>query len=704
MRTFATIEDMLVASAEAVRPPERLTVSQAAEKYHIVNNPGTHVGPFSLEKTPYLREPMDTLQSLDFTGLVMVGPARCGKSVMFPNWMAYSSICDPADMMAVQMTQASARDWSQGDFARMIRYSPEVRERLVPGRQNDNVHDKRFLSGMRVLIKWPTISELSGKTIPRLWLFDYDRMPQDVDHEGSPFDLTRKRAQTYKRFGMCAAEGSPGFEVENPKWLATSPHEAPPTRGILALYNRGDRRRWYWHCPQCKDPFEGDFKLLRYPNSADPMEAAESAVMECPSCGFPIEPDMKQELNLGGRWVREGENGGVPRRSDIASFWLKGPAAAFVSWKEIVLRYLLAQQEYDANGSEEALKTTVNVDQGLPYSPKSVEAGRLPEELRERAAFYAPRGEVPPGVGFLVTTIDVQAGGRPSFVCHTYGIGDGGDIWHVDMWKIRKSERLDEDGERRLIDPAGYPEDWDCLIPEVLERQYPLADGSGRSMAVKIVACDSGGAAATGRAKKADNREGPKVSVTANAYEFWRRLKKRGDGSHLRFHLVKGAPSPNAPEMHRTYPDSQQKNKFAIARGDVPVWLVNSNKVKDRVANKLGRTDPGGQVHFPLWYDSDGGLLDVGWLYMQLTTEVRTTRGWENPSRRRNEAFDLLAYCIAICTTPQIRLDHIDWSKPPAWADPDWTRNTMIVGPAGGAVAVSDAGGPSIEDLADSLG
>jgi hypothetical protein len=70
----AGFEDMVVASAEAVRPPERLTVSQAAEKYHIVNNPGTHVGPFSLERTPYLVEPMDELQSLDFTA--RFSPAR----------------------------------------------------------------------------------------------------------------------------------------------------------------------------------------------------------------------------------------------------------------------------------------------------------------------------------------------------------------------------------------------------------------------------------------------------------------------------------------------------------------------------------------------------------------------------------------------------------------------------------------------------
>ena len=110
---------------------------------------------------PYLVEPMNELVSLDYTGMVFVGPARTGKSDMFFNYMGYTAICDPADMMMVLMTQAVARDWSQGDLAKVFRHSPEIGKRLTPGRQNDNVHDKKFISGMRLLIKWPTITELS---------------------------------------------------------------------------------------------------------------------------------------------------------------------------------------------------------------------------------------------------------------------------------------------------------------------------------------------------------------------------------------------------------------------------------------------------------------------------------------------------------------------------------------------------------------
>lgn len=673
MPTYNSIEEMILATAEAVRPPERISVSEAAERYHIVKNPGQHEGPFSLDKTPYLREPMDVLTSLEYRHMVFAGPARTGKSAMMINWLCHTAITDPADMMVVHMAQHTARDWSQADLAKALRNSPELRKRLLPGRQNDNVYDKQFISGMRLLVTWPTINNLSGKTIPRLWLMDMDRMPLDVDGEGSPFDLTSKRATTFRRYGMAAAEASPGYDIEDPKWMANDSHEAPPTKGILSLYNRGDRRRWYWGCPQCESAFQPQFKLLQWPtiDSKDIMEMAEQTVMVCPHCGLPMEPRQQRELNRSAKWVKSGqiwhpatdEITGTARRSDMASFWMFGPAAGFTDWPELVKKYLNALNDYEATGDEGPLRTTVNVDQGEAYLPKTLEGGRLPETLKARAEDWGGHDEkgdpyVGDRVRFLVATIDVQAGGRPSFVVHIFGVGAGFDIYHVDMFKITKSERLNEVGEREGLDPAGYPEDWDLLVAQVLGRSYPLNDGSGRRMAVKIAACDSGGA----------------DGVTANAYDFYRRLRSNGQAE--RFHLVKGSPSRTETAPIRiSYPNSQQKDRFSIARGDVPVWLVNSNIVKDQVSNMLGRDEPGGQVHFPRWAQD--------WLYSQLTTEIRDpSKGWINPSRRRNEAFDLLAYCVAICDHPDIRIRFIDWEKPPVWAGP-WDENPLVFGGQG---------------------
>lgn len=674
---YRTIQQVRSATLGMLRPPKRMTVSEAAEEYRYLNNPGSYVGYWNNLKAPYLVEPMDTLTSLDFVGMVFVGPARTGKSDMFLNWLSHTALTDPADVMLVHMTQNTARDYSNADLSKLFRHSPKVGAEVAPGKHN--THDIRFKSGMRLLIKWPSISELSGKTVKYTWEMDYDRMEQDVEGEGNPFDLAGKRGESFKRFRMNVAESSPGFAVTNPKWIPKTPHEAPPTKGILELYNRGDRRRWYWKCFQCEEAFEPDFNLFSYPEvdettgeKLESIERAERVVLGCPHCGFPHSPDMKNELNAKGKWIKEGQRWnadgtvtGKARRSNIASFWMKGPAAVFQDWSSLVLNYLQAMEAYESTGDTGPLKKTINTDQGLPFTPPSLEAGLLPEVLKERAEDWGGDKAdpvVPEGVRFLIATVDVQAGARAAFVVQVHGIHANGDISIVDMFKIRKSDRIDEADARKehaLIDPAGYPEDWKLLVPQVIEKTYPLSDGSGRRMQIKMTGCDMGGA----------------DGVTTNAYQFWRWLRDdeacAAKGHRNRFHLVKGEPSKSAPRYRLGYPDANRKDRHSGARGDVPVAFFNGTLLKDQAHGMLTRKEAGGRVRFPWWAEN--------WLYMQLTAEVRTAERWENPSKKRNEAWDLLYYALGISLHSTIRRETIDWDRPPKWAE-EWDKNDLVFG------------------------
>ena len=671
MSTRMTLEKLILKVAEAIRPPERLTVSEAAEKYRYIYNPGSYVGKWNNNTAPYLVEVMDEMTSPDFTGLIFAGPARCGKSDPFFNLLAHTAICDPKDIMLIHMTQATSRDWSQGDLKKVFRHSKQIGARVMPGRQNSNVHDVKFLSGMRLLIKWPTITELSGKTIPLLWLMDMDRMPQDVGGEGNVYDLARKRATTYGRNGMCIAESSPGFEIKNSKWLAETNHQAPPTDGILSLYNRGDRRRWYWRCIECKEPFEGDFKNLSWPDSRDHREAADMVTMDCPVCGYshtheqgPGQPG-KHGLNIGGKWIKDGMvwlpdnsvGGEQAIRSDIASFWLKGTAAAFSTWSDLTFKYLKAMEEYELTGSTKSLKTTVNTDQGHPFSPPKQTGDLLPEELKSRAIDFGDK-VVPPWVRFLLATIDIQ---KNKFVVQVHGIGTDRDITVIDRFDINKSTRKDEDGERLWVSPSSHIEDWYLLIEVVIEKTYPLADSSGRHMKIKNVACDSGG------------RDG----VTGMAYNFWRYLRDDHAGlHHQRFQLLKGDPREGIPRSQIRFPDTDRKDRHAGARGEIPVMFLNSNVIKDQVLGMLQREERGGNVVFPKWLPSS--------FYTELTVEVRTTKGWENPKKYRNESWDLLYYCVGLMLSRHVQIERINWEMPPSWAD-EWDRNDLVFNVSGAA-------------------
>ncbi len=442
----------------------------------------------------------------------------------------------------------------------------------------------------------------------------------------------------------------PGRDVKDVKWRRTSPHEAPPTTGILSLYNRGDRRRWYWPCPHCGEYFQpcGDV-VAGFRDIADPVLASEAAYIQCPSCSGRIMPEQKRELNGCGVWLRDGESisadgsrHGDPRRSRIASFWMEGPAAAYQTLSQLVYKLLTAEQEYETTGSEETLKTVINTDWGLPYLPRASMEQRKSELLEQRAE-PVPSRSVPDGVNFLVATVDVQAGRHRRFVVQVTGYGSRGERWIVDRYNITQSLRCDNNGESLRIDPAGYPEDWDVLLTDVFHKGWPLASDSSQRMRVMAMAVDSGG----------------EDGVTDNAYKFWRRC--RLDGLGKRIYLFKGDSIRRAKLITRTFPDNTGRTgRRAQAVGDVPLWLLQTDVLKDRVNNALWRDSPGpGYVHFPDWLGS--------WFYDELTYEERSSDGkWSKPGRGANEAFDLMVYAEALVILHGY--EKIQWPDAPEWA------------------------------------
>ena len=404
-----TLEHILGSVVSMVRPREKLTVAEWAQKYRYIDRPGFHRGFWSADKTPYLLEPMSVLTSLEYTGMVFAGPARTGKSDMWWNWVGYSADVDPADMIFYGMTDSRALEVGKADWRKFVSMKrPDedqsvIQRLLASGKQN--VKDKRFANGMEVMFRGPSLTELSGKTLPRVWEEDYDRVnvpgpgPDDIDQQGSYFDLGSKRTGTYKRYGMTVAESSPGFEVTERNWIASTPHEAPPTRGILSLYNKGDRRRWYWRCPDCEEAFEPSFNLISFPEEGDNLERAEQAVLVCPHCGCVHGPERKNAMNRGGRWLRDGETWhkdgsvtGTPARSNIASFWMQGPAAGFQDWKSLVKNYLDAMDVFRSTGSMGSLKKFQNTDLGVPFQAPEDENARLPEVLKARAEDWGDGG------------------------------------------------------------------------------------------------------------------------------------------------------------------------------------------------------------------------------------------------------------------------------------------------------------------------
>ncbi|HAW1512976.1 TPA: phage terminase large subunit family protein [Escherichia coli] len=671
----ATAAELRKNTAGIIRAPRRMPVAEAVHKYMRVPVGVGNSIEWDPNLAPYVVEPMNCLASREYDAVIFVGPVRTGKTIgLIDGWVVYNVVCDPSDMLIIQMTEEKAREHSKKRLARTFRVSPEVACRLSPSRNDNNVHDRTFLAGNYLKIGWPSINIMSSSDFKCVALTDYDRFPEDIDGEGDGFSLASKRTTTFMSAGMTLVESSPGREITNTKWRRKSPHEAPPTTGILSLYNRGDRRRWYWPCPHCGEYFQPAMEAMTgYRETPDPVIASEAAHIDCPHCNGMITADRKRELNGKGVWLREGQTidregniTGEARRSRIASFWMEGPAAAYQTWAQLVYKLLTAEQDYEATGSEETLKTVINTDWGLPYLPRTASEQRRADVLMLRAEDYGKR-LVPPKVRFLLASVDVQGGKKRRFVVQIIGYGENGERWLVDRYNIRQSLRCDENGEAQQVHPGSYPEDWQLLITDVLEKTYALQSDPSRRMPILAMAVDSGG----------------EDGVTDNAYKFWRQCRR--DGLGKRVYLIKGDSTRRQKIITKTHPDNTgRSDRRADARGEVPVYLLQTDLLKDQLSNNLERETPGaGYIHFPDWLGE--------WFYEELTYEERGTDGkWRKPGKGNNEAFDLFCYAHAVAVLrgyEKIR----DWEQPPAWAAAQESNSNIIDGDRPREIAVKKA-------------
>ena len=658
---YASPFEIISRTADAFKQPKRVTVSSGAAESLFINQAGGYSGKWSATETPYMVEPMNALASRKHEAICFVGPARTGKTMgLLDAWMAYAVTCNPGDMLIIQMSQDKARDYSKTRIDRAIRHSPALKEKMSSRGHNDNTHDKLFNHGMWLKIGWPSATQLSSSDYRYVALTDYDRMPDNIDGEGAAFGLGLKRTQTFLSRGMCMVESSPGREETDPHWKPATPHEAPPTNGILGIYNRSDRKRWHWPCPDCFEYFEAEpglslFALL--PEYDDLLEIARKedlnqfakahAFVFCPHCGSQLEHKAKNAMNQRGLWVGEhqaiinNQVEGDGGQSNIAGYWLGGVSAAYQNWNSLILRYMQGLREYVLTGAEETLKTTINTDQGMPYMPRHLLETDAKYDVNNRAEDLT-RYQVPDETRLIIASVDIQNGRKGRFVVQVHAIGLQMEQWLINRFSIDFNTI---DGQKRRIDPGLYPEDFDLLIDKVICASYKTPDG--RKMLTHLTVMDTGG---TG-------------NTTDNAYQFYRRIKREGLGQKLM--LIKGGSQSNKDPVVRSF----GKDSRGKPMKDVPLFILNTNLLKDGVDSMLRRTEANGlYLHLPDWLPEE--------FYSELKAEIRKPDGQWEKIRSRNEAFDLCVYILAGCY--QLRLNDLRFNWNFSWCAPLESNSNVI--------------------------
>jgi phage terminase large subunit GpA-like protein len=641
---FADPWDVVGEALSVLAPAKRISVPEWAQKSRRISSAGFS-GAWRNDFAAYMVEPSRMTTSRRYGAVVFVGPARTSKTEpLILNTIGHRIECQPRDTLVVCSTQDVAKQFSERKLAPMIRANRSIAERQMTGRGADNIHEKRFAGGMHLQIRWPVIGYFSQNEYFDVLLTDYDRMPEDVDGEGSPFMLARKRTQHAGSQGMVVCESSPGRVIERDDWEPATLHEAPPCSGILAEYNQGTRGAFYWTCPQCGDPFRPLFERLHYERKSTPGETARSVEMLCPN-GCCIAPDYKHQLNCSGVWLHETNDGQqlveiddpAVRDTDVVSYWVEGPVAAMQSWEQLVLRAEQGRIQFEETGDEGALKATINLDQGKPYLPQIRTLGEslVPETLKALSDAY-PMKVAPAETRFITVQADVQPN---RFVVQVDAWGPGLERWLIDRFDIHTPPEDAPNAATRSIDPPRYYEDW-AALSALLDARYPVA-GSGFALMPRAIVVDLHGAKGT----------------TDHAYHWWRHHRKAGNAG--RCYVLRGRGGTERERAVYKSPEKVQGTK-SRRRSDLMIVEAGTDPLKDEIIMSLTRKDSGpGKYHLP------DTLADA--VFAEFCAEARTDNGWrEKKSGLRNEALDLAVYGKAIAIV--LKAERINWQRPPAWA------------------------------------
>lgn len=437
-----------IAIRNSLTPEPMLTVSEwADENRYLSKKSSSEPGRWRTERTPYLREVMDTLSiTHPAKKIVFMKSSQIGGSECANNFIGYIIAHAPGPTMLVQPTVDLAKRYSRLRIEPLIEESPNVRDKVAKNRAKDSANtmlQKDFINGTLVLTGANSAAGLRSMPARFAMLDEIDAYPRDVEEEGDPIDLVMARQRTFSRR----------------KALLISTPTIEGLSKISEEFERSDKRFFYVPCPHCQGKQTLKFENLKWP-AGEPWKAA----YYCEHCGEEIQERYKTQMLMGGEWQATAE-------SDVVGFFINSlySPVGWFSWGDIAKDYEDAKKEFETDKKTEKMRTFVNTILGETYK----ESGEAPEwrRLFLRREDYQI-GTVPTGGLFLTCAADVQ---KDRIEAEVTAWGQNQESWSVDYVTIPGDTTLEST--------------WNSFA-EYIERQFET-DG-GELVPIKLVGVDSG--------------------------------------------------------------------------------------------------------------------------------------------------------------------------------------------------------------------
>lgn len=382
---YSLIEPFL----KGLKPTPLLTVSEWADLHRQLSSEASaEHGKWRTARTPYLRKVMDCASpTSSYQEIYCIKASQQGFTEFMLNVLGTFMDIAPGPLMYIMPTIKMAKSFSKTRVTPMIDACPSLSNKIKPARErdaNNTVLEKSFAGGMSIFTGANSAAELSSRPIKVVLADEVDRYPNDVDHEGDPLELAKKRTLTFSNRKIVAL-GTPTIEGVS---------------AIERLVSDTDQQKYHVQLPCC----EGEKQTLEFEQLRWDEGDYTNVKYECIHCGALVEERYKAkflpELGYGGtaEWIATEPEKTSKKKIGFVINGLYSPLG-WLSWNQIA-------EEYDrVKDNPVLLRTFVNTVLGRSFAEKTDTPPW--ENLYNRRENY-DIGSCPDDVVFITMGVDVQ--------------------------------------------------------------------------------------------------------------------------------------------------------------------------------------------------------------------------------------------------------------------------------------------------------
>lgn len=439
------------------RPVPRLTMSEWAEKYRVVNG-----AKWSNQTAPYLAVWMDAISDRMTQEVTIVAPSQSGKSEVILNTFGYFVDQEPSPLIIVQPTVEVGESFSKERIEGMLRENPRLRRVVgdARSRSSDNtIKTKTYPGGPADIVGANAPSGLAMRSKRVALLDERDRHPRSAGTEGDVKAIVRARTRRFKARRKIVEVSSPTDQESSLIW----PSYLEGTQEVVMLV-----------CPACGCVQPPRFESLKWTLDDTGKVEPTSVAYECAGCAQRISATLQDEIKR--RCVVQPT--AVARVPHKRSFRLHGILAAFHNWVEIAQEFVTANGQKDAAMRADMLRAFFNTTLGELYEDKATETRK--SVLLARAKRYDGgagedplRFQVPRDAGILTAGVDLQHA-HGEIIVRAWGVGQT-------SWLIERAI---------LRGDTSQPEWWQQLEDYRTKRTW--AHESGARVAIRSLCIDAG--------------------------------------------------------------------------------------------------------------------------------------------------------------------------------------------------------------------